>query len=138
MITDATLELLRNLTKPFAGFDFDFGVRADAAYVWLSMPSDSTRWAVVSSPGDRWFSLDVDGGFSVDHFEEDATDEHVRTILESYVLMAVGYLKEDVRATRVGRLGAVGVRLMSDRGEVVLRRSLGGDLRNTISGRRRN
>ena len=114
------------------------GKRRDAAFLHLSVSDRPGRWAVVSSPGDRWFSLEVDGGFSLDHFEEDTPDADVVRILRNYATLGLQYLREFPDATSDGLLRASVIRISAGDGEAVLRRSVAGNLKSLIGfGRRR-
>src|SRR6185437_11521899 len=73
--------LLTSLRPDVNGVLSELGTRRDFAYLRLSASTEPDRWAVVSTPGDRWFALEVDGGFSVLHFEEDTADVDVETLL---------------------------------------------------------
>jgi hypothetical protein len=88
------------------------------------------RWAVVSSPGDRWFSLDVDGGFSLDHFEEDTPGEDVHQILSRYLELALRYLRDQPMPYPQGMLRLRVIKISTDDGDFVLRRSIVGELKS--------
>ena len=70
----------------------ELGTNGDAAYLRLESRETPGRWAVVSTPGDRWFSLEVDGGFCLDYFEEDTPDADAEALLARYVEYATQYL----------------------------------------------
>lgn len=101
-----------------------FGVEGDAAFLRLASQSHPGRWAVVSTPGDRWFSFEVDGGFCLDHFEEDTSDADVKIRLARYVEYAIQYIDGYGVASKRGLLGLPELELLTEEGPVRLRRSI--------------
>ena len=124
MRTNETLTLLDTLSPVEESILSCTFVENDAAYVRLRRSCDEGRWAMVSSPGDRWFSLDVNGGFSLNHFEEDTPEVEARAILERYVALAVIYLKKGGNVERSGFLRSPHLVLTTDDGAVTLQRSV--------------
>ncbi len=53
---------------------------------------DRAAYISWSSRADRWFSLNIDGGYSVNHFEEDTPEAEVEALLKGYVEAAVAYV----------------------------------------------
>ena len=90
----------------------------------MTLRSNPERFAVVNSPGDRWFSLDVDGGFSLDHFEEDTPDDDVAQIFRRYIDVGLEYLRQNPSPTRTRLLRLRVINVSSGEGDVVLRRSV--------------
>jgi hypothetical protein len=84
------------------------------------------------SPGDPWFSLDVDGGFSLSHVEEDTPDDEAPGILERYVGLAGQYLLSAPAPMKTGRLGLPAIKLSTSEGDVLLRESLVGVVRRVL------
>jgi hypothetical protein len=138
MRTEGALALLTTLRPEDSDIATELGQRGDAAYLRITLPPNPDRFAVVNSPGDRWFSLDVDRGFSLNHFEEDTPDEDVARLFRRYIDVGLGYLRQDpipIR-TRLLRLQVITVSL--DEGDVVLGRSLAYHLKGlTRLGKRR-
>jgi len=128
--TEATLAFLEASRPGTAEASSEIGQRGDAAYLRMESTSDPERWAVVWSPGDRWFSLDVDGGFSLDHFEEDTPDSDVHRILQEYIEVGLRYLREGATPITSRRLGLPALKISTAQGDVVLRRSLVADLKS--------
>jgi hypothetical protein len=88
---------------------------------------------VVSTPGDRWFSLEIDGGFSSDHLEEETPDSEVMERLGVYVDLASDYVEKGAQVLSSSGLGRHSVRLTRTSGdEIVLRRSFGAQFRAAI------
>lgn len=111
----------------------ELGTRGDVAFLRLASGTAPLRWAVVSTPGDRWFSLEVDGGFSLDYFEEGTSDEDGRAILTRYVDYALQYVAGNAVHSRRGSLGIPELELVTERESVRLRRSLWAQIR-TLAG----
>lgn len=118
-------------------FVAESGQRGDAAFLRLSSPADPHRWAVVSSPGDRWFSIEVDGGFSLDHFEEGTRDEEVIQLLSQYMDIAVEYLRQLPTPIRGGLLRTPIVKVAVGSDDVVLHKSLSSGLKGIFMRRGR-
>jgi hypothetical protein len=113
--------------------------RGDAAVLHLSTPGRPGRWAVVSTPGDRWFSLEVDGGYSLDHFEEETSDDDARRLLRLYTSIGLDYLRQAPTPARTSPLSTPTVVVTTGTGDVVLRRSLSKSLQSLLRlGRRSN
>jgi hypothetical protein len=64
----------------------------DFAYITLYSDSDPEQFAVVSSPGSRWFEIKVNGGFYTGRADDMADDAEVREYIEEYVEAATAYL----------------------------------------------
>lgn len=118
------MAVLKSVRPESSEISSDFGQRGDAAYLRMWKVTQPERWAVVSSPGDRWFSLDVDGGFSLDYFEEDTPNDEVSRLLHRYVDLALQYLRDGATPYRTGKLGFPSLKMSTYEGAVVLRRSL--------------
>jgi hypothetical protein len=131
LIADA-VALLGLLRPEIEGVSADVGQRDDVAYLRIAKAGAPTTWAVVSSPGDRWFSLEVDGGLSFDYFEEGTPDEEARRLLERLVGCAVQYIRLEPGPTSPGRFGSPRIELAHPHGDVVLRLSLIGQLRRIL------
>jgi hypothetical protein len=135
--TDAVLAVLSAIRPESSEFASELGQRGDAAYLRMTKSSEPTRWAVVWSPGDRWFSLDVDGGFSLNYFEEETPDADARRILATYVDLAVQYLRDEPAPHRKGFLRLSAIKITTAEGDTFLHRSLSSYLRRPLRSRRR-
>ena len=136
MTTESARRLLESSKPDAAGYVCEVGVRRDAAYLKVASEAHPERWAVVWTPGDRWFSVEIDGGFSLDHFEEDMNDSDVAALVQAYVSIALAYL--DIGATLDRRRSVFPVaRVSVESGTVELRRSLATNLRHFVRGLRR-
>lgn len=110
----------------------EIGTRDDTASLRLQIAMDPDRWALVNTPGDRWFSLNIDGAFSLDYYAEDETDDEVRSVLTRYVKLAVLYLDQRPSPRRTGLFRLPAVTIRSHDGPVVLRRSVATTLRHPL------
>jgi hypothetical protein len=70
------------------------------AYLKLTSPFNPENHAVVSTRGDGWFELEVDGGFNTGITSDLTPDEDVRENLERYVHAATSYLAGHWSASR--------------------------------------
>lgn len=118
------LEFLSSIRPDAVDLSSEIGDRDRAAFLRVWQPSRPDRWAVVWTPGDRWFSVDVEGGYSLDHFEDDTPDEDVRELLSRYVDVALAYVRGDMMPERTGRFRVPVVKVPIDGGLVELRLSL--------------
>lgn len=126
--TAEALAILQAARPQIAGVSSEVGTQADVAYLRLSKGDSPHRWGVVSSPGDRWFSLEVDGGFSNNFFQEDTPDDEARQILVRLVGFAVEYILHEPTPARRGRLGVYSIELSTSEGKLSLQKSLAGQL----------
>ena len=91
--TDEVLAMLGRIwDERKLGYQAELSVKHDWAGLEI-FPSDSDESVVVYSPGDRWVSLQVPGGFSVIYFEEGMTDEDLLMWFERYLDAAIAYLE---------------------------------------------
>lgn len=133
MHADAALEVLRSLRPTSPQIDSETGHRRDAAFLRMSARNDPARWAVVYTPGDRWFTFEIAGGFSLDRLEEDTPDQDVRSLLTGYVDLAVHYLIAGgtTRKSRLLRIPSVVISIGD--ADVVLRRSVASEVKRFLS-----
>ncbi|MFK3676208.1 hypothetical protein ACI2IP_00670 [Microbacterium sp. NPDC090218] len=103
MIT--TLEALRLLESRAGDLEnlhVETGVRDGAAYLRIA---SNERWSVVYTPGDRWFSVETDQGFSANHFEEDVSVSDVIEILDHQIAIACSYVGGEYEMAKSRFLG---------------------------------
>lgn len=133
MANYAMRDLMAELAPDIEGVSSEVGTRGEVAFLRVYRTAAPERWAVVSTPGDRWFSLEIDGGFSLDHFEEETPTGDARRVVGLYVRLVAIYLTEGgvTVAARGGRRTR-SVRLAAAGEEYVLRRSIGGQIRNLL------
>lgn len=89
---------------------------------------------VIVSPGDRWISLEVDGGFSSDHFEEAIDEGDFRGVFEHHPQLAQSYLRSGGRLVRGRVRGFETLIVPFGPNEEALRRSLASSVRILIMG----
>lgn len=92
-----TEALLAELSGPIYQARVEVGATGDSphdyAYLKLISMADPNDYATISSPGDRWFTLAVPGGFAHNEFSEFNDNAEVRRILERYVVAGSDYLE---------------------------------------------
>lgn len=132
MNTEQVASHLQTQTSALTGLTCSLGRRGDAAFLRIGSVSAPERWAVVVSPGDRWFSVETPGGFSLDHFDQDLSDQEVRDVLDDFVTVAVSYARSGGVVSRVGRLGFPALTVKTPHGDRTLRRSLVADIRGLL------
>lgn len=130
MRSDLVPELLLSLCPEALRRTSEAGIRDGAGFLLLRKAGHSNRWAVVTTPGDRWFSVEVDGNFSMEHFEEETADEDVERILTDFMSVAAAYLETLPAPAARGFLRSPVVRVETPSGPRVLRRSLVGHFRH--------
>lgn len=133
----AVNEVLRSLRPNSDEVKSEIGTRGDAAYLRLNQPERLDRWAIISTPGDRWFALDVDGGFSLNHFEEETLDDDARRLLEKYVAIGSAYILSGTTPTSVGRCRPRVLRVSTEHGDFELTLSAAAALKEAVGMGRR-
>lgn len=136
MDTPGVLVLMNSLVPSTSGSSSEVGVRDGAAFWKISSDVDASDYAVVWTPGDRWFAVDVAGGFSYTYFEEDATDEDVVKVLDKLTEGARAYI-EGHRSTHFSRVWKLPtIRVETRDGSMELRLSLVGAVKRALQPRR--
>lgn len=136
MNTEEVVDLLSTLAPSDGRVICQVKSEKDVGYLRISDAADAGRSAVVSSPGDRWVSLDVDQGFSLDHFEEGIEESDLRSVLDRYVRIGFAYVVHGATPRRRGWLPVDELLVGLEEGPVRLKRSLAGDFRHLLSRRR--
>ena len=108
----------------------------DIAFVRLALP-DQAPWAEISTPGERWTSLYIDGGFMLDHIDEEASDGDIQQSLARLVRIASSYLlgNHRVERSRLFRAPVLVIETQSD-GIVRVNQTIDRLLRGLFRGRR--
>jgi hypothetical protein len=116
-------ELLANLRPVDPRITCEMGRRDDTAFLRLEVHAPD-RWAVVWTPGDRWFALDTDKRLSDNIFDEGISDDDANKILTLHVAAATAYVRGSYQ-TRISRIFRFPIFVIpvGDE-EVVLRQSL--------------
>lgn len=87
------------------------------------------RWAVVSTPGSRWFSVEVDTRHRTQLVDETSSKDESARLLAVYVDIAAAYVRSDVRPVRARALGGSTLTVDVDGHDVVMTQSLRDRLR---------
>jgi len=124
MDTTEALARLEALAEPREDLTTEVNTRERCAYLRMEHTGAPGDFAVVSTPGDRWFSLDVRGGYSVDRFEEGLSDDEVNQVLEDLVQLATAYLSGARRTVRTRILRLPQIVIEGAHGSTTLRLSL--------------
>jgi hypothetical protein len=114
--------LLASYTSAPPHIESETGTRDGYAYRKFWRHDSKHNFAVVWSPGDRWFSLDIQGGYSNTHFEEGASDDQVLQRVEALMGLALSYLEGsfEVSRSRFLRLPRVNIAAGQHRMELTL------------------
>lgn len=102
------------------------------AFLRLTSPSDADKYAVISTPGDGWFQLEVNGGFLTGTTSDLTTDAEVRELLEPYVAGAIAYLDGRWSTGKSRLLKVPFIILKTDDGPIKLRGSVGQTLKQAL------
>jgi len=87
------------------------------------------RWAVVSTPGSRWFSVEVDSGHRTQLIDAASSKDDSARLLALYVDIAEAYVRGEAAPNRGGVLGGSTVSVETNGRSVVLTPPLGRRLR---------
>lgn len=88
------------------------------------------RWAVVSTPGSRWFSVETDTGHRTELVDATSSKDESARLLAVYVDVAEAYVRGEAVPERGGVLSGSTVTLDVDGRHVVLTQSLRRRLRD--------
>lgn len=100
METNSTLSLMQQVLRSRAGLESESGVRDGYAFAKVWLRNEPETFAAVWTPGDRWFSLSVEGGFSHDEFDEGSSDVEVESTVRRLFEAAFAYLDGDYNLVR--------------------------------------
>lgn len=76
--------------------------------------------------------LEVDGGYCLDHFEEETSDDDARRLLRQYTSIGLDYLRQLPTTATPRSRNMRTVVVKTGEGDVILRRSLSGNLHGLI------
>lgn len=133
-VTQAEL-MLDSMRPQGDGLSTEVGQRAGEAYLLLTADSEVQPWAVVRTPGTRWFSVELSGGYSLDYVDEEASDDETKDYLSRLISIAVAHVegKSEVIRRRWPRHPILTVDLGTER--VQLNPTLGWNLVASLFGR---
>jgi hypothetical protein len=124
---DQAEALLGELAASISGRQVEIGTRGrpphNYAYLKLTLPRDAAVYAVVSTPGMRWFELEIAGGFYTGRADDLASDESVREYVEQYLRAAISYLEGHWSTGKSGLFRSPFIAVQTDDGELRLRLS---------------
>jgi len=83
------------------------------------------RWAVVSTPGSRWFSVETDTGHRTQLVDATSSKDESARLLAVYVDIAEAYVRGDAEPARSGVLGGTALTVDVNGRPVVLTPSFG-------------
>lgn len=83
-------EALSILGQNISGGAVEVGIRDDCAFLKIESAS---RWSVIWTPGDRWFSVDTDLGYSLNYFDEGLSDSDAVDVLRFHVGVGAAYVQ---------------------------------------------
>lgn len=132
MNAESASEILKSLSRNDEEHASTVEVADGLASMRLTSRSRPERWAVVSTPGDRWFGLRVDGDYALMRLEEDAPDETVLEALHAYVAIAGAYLHSGGHRVRVGPFRWPAIAVAIDERQVILRRTVFAEIRRKL------
>ncbi|MDQ1083375.1 MULTISPECIES: hypothetical protein [Microbacterium] len=82
------------------------------------------RWALVSTPGSRWFSVETDTGHRLQLVDANSSKDQSAQLLAMYVDIAEAYVRGDARPARGRGLGGSTLTVGVDGRQVVLTQPL--------------
>jgi len=87
--------------------------------------SRGERWAVVSTPGSRWFSVETDTGHRLQIVDATSSKDESARLLALYVDIAEAYVRGDAIPVQGGVFSGTAVTVDVDGRSAVLRQSVG-------------
>lgn len=82
------------------------------------------RWALVSTPGSRWFSVETDTGHRLQLVDADSSKDQSAQLLAAYVDVAEAYVRGDAQPSRARGLGGSTITLDVNGRQVLLTQPL--------------
>ncbi|MFT3876261.1 MAG: hypothetical protein QM708_07570 [Propioniciclava sp.] len=114
------------------GVALECGQDGDVAWVRITPAANPGRWVVVSSPGNRWFSVGVEGGYSYDYVDEDLDREEVEGALDELLEISAEYISSGGSWSTEGWLKSPVLLVNTSQGVRVLRRDVLVNLRDFL------
>lgn len=131
--TEEALAMLKRIwDERKLGYDAKFSVKHDWAGLEIFTP-DIDESVVVYSPGDRWVSLDVPGGFSAIYLEEEISNIDLQIWLERYLDAGIAYLEGHFVVRHSQRLRIPHVVIETNAGPVRLDLGIKALIRSAVS-----
>ncbi len=123
------LAMLEVLCVAQADLSVETALREGAAWARFTR---GERWALVSTPGSRWFSVETDTGHRLQLVDANTSKDQSAQLLAAYVDVAEAYVRGDARPTRGRGLGGSALVVDVDGRQVVLTQSLARRLRGML------
>lgn len=111
------LAMLEVLCLAQADLSVTTSLRDGAAWARLAR---GERWALVSTPGSRWFSVETDTGHRLQLVDADSSKDQSAQLLAAYVDVAEAYVRGDARPARGRGLGGSTITLDVNGRQVLL------------------
>jgi hypothetical protein len=133
MMVDQARAMFSGIAENLSDLNVEVGTRKtpphEFAYLKISDPANPSEFAVIRTPGERWFFVDVSSGFGATEVDEDLSDTEIRSVVERQVRVATSYVlgDYDLSRSRILRRPVLAVRTVD--GVVTLSRSQGSRLR---------
>ncbi|WP_150952059.1 hypothetical protein [Microbacterium testaceum] len=116
------LAMLEVLVIAQADLDVTTELRDGAAWARLSR---GQRWAVVTTPGSRWFSVETDTGHRLQIVDANTSKDQSAQLLAVYVDVAEAYVRGDAEPGRAGGIGGSVLAVDVNGRQVLLTQSVG-------------
>ncbi|WP_295827552.1 hypothetical protein [uncultured Microbacterium sp.] len=116
------LAMLEVLVIAQADLDVTTELRNGAAWARFSRGG---RWAVVSTPGSRWFSVETDTGHRLQIVDANTSKDQSAQLLAVHVDVAEAYVRGEARPARAGGLGGSVLTVDVNGRQVLLTQSVG-------------
>ncbi|OZD55390.1 hypothetical protein CH252_05825 [Rhodococcus sp. 06-1477-1B] len=116
------LAMLEVLVVAQADLDVTTELRNGAAWARFARGG---RWAVVSTPGSRWFSVETDTGHRLQIVDANTSKDQSAQLLAVHVDVAEAYVRGEARPVRTGSLGGTVLTVDVNGRQVLLTQSVG-------------
>ncbi|MCY1716697.1 hypothetical protein OVA26_07000 [Microbacterium sp. SL62] len=116
------LAMLEVLVIAQADLDVTTELRNGAAWARFSRGG---RWAVVSTPGSRWFSVETDTGHRLQIVDANTSKDQSAQLLAVHVDVAEAYVRGEAMPVRAGGLGGSVLTVDVNGRQVLLTQSVG-------------
>ncbi|MDQ1137488.1 hypothetical protein QE410_002287 [Microbacterium sp. SORGH_AS 1204] len=120
------LAMLEVLCVAQADLSVTTAVRDGAAWARFTR---GRRWALVSTPGSRWFSVETDTGHRLQLVDANSSKDQSAQLLAAYVDVAEAYVRGDARPAPGRGLGGSTITVDVDGRQVILTQPLARRLR---------
>lgn len=124
-------DIFRSLLREGADRSEEVGVRDGNAYLRVTA---NGRWAVAFTPGERWFAVETDLGYSWSRFDEDATQSDISRTIAFCVEVARAYAdgRYEKKISRLLRIPELAI--STEEGVAVLTLAMTDMIRHVLGG----